>query len=412
MAGTAGHVLIVGAGQAGAQAAIALRQKGHAGPITVVGDEDAAPYERPPLSKAYLLGDLPAERLALRSPSFWRQRAIDFRLSTAVRRLDTAGRRAELGDGGILAYDWCILATGGRPRRLECPGSGLAGIAYLRTVADVDGIRAMLARPSRLVIVGGGYLGLEAAAAARHLGHDVVLVEAADRLLARVTSPVVSRFFEDQHRGRGVDIRLGATVAAFEGRDRVEAVVLAGGERIRASAVIVSIGILPDTGIAEAAGIRCEDGVVVDVSCRTSAAAVFAVGDCARHPSRFAGGLCRLESVPNAIGQATVAAGIITGADARYDELPWFWSDQFDLKLRTAGVVANHDEPVVRGDPAQRSFSVLYLREGRLVAIDCINRMRDFTDAKPLIARAASLDMRRLRDGAVPLHDLAETPPV
>lgn len=397
-------VLIVGAGHAGGQVAIALRERGFGGSILIVGDELSIPYERPPLSKAYFAGTVQIDRLHLRASDFWAAQNVQFELGQAVTELDGDRRDARLADGRSITYKWCVLATGGRVRRLDRPGADLPGVHYLRTFQDVDAIRRSLAPQSRIAVVGAGYVGLEVAAAARELGHDVTVVESQSRVLARVTSPVVSRFFETQHRARGVDIRLDEGVSAIVGTDRVEKVRLLSGADIPADLVIVGIGIDPNSGLAEQAGARCDGGVLVDESCRTTVPFLLAVGDCARHPNDFAGGMYRLESVQHALGSANVAAGVIMGETRAYCELPWFWSDQYDIRLQTAGLSIGADEIVVRGNTDKPPFAVAYLREGRLVAVDAINCPKDFMAARALILAGATPDRDLLADTAVPLR--------
>lgn len=403
-------VLIVGGGHAGAMAAIGLRQNGFSGSIAMVGEEVALPYERPPLSKAYLTGALEQHRLYLRKAEFWQDRDIDVRLNTAVTHLNAAERTATLSSGETVRFTWCILATGGRVRPLPVPGADLPGVHYLRTLADVDGIRASLTPGARLAVIGGGYIGLEVAASARKLGHEVTLIEALDRVLARVTSPVVSRFFEAKHRAEGVDVRLNIGVSAIEGANeqggRVTGVRLASGEVIPADAVVVGIGIIPNCELAIEAGLACDNGVVVDELCRTADPNIFAIGDVARHPNRYAPGPMRVESVQNAVDQAKTVVGVITGNPVPYADLPWFWSDQYDIKLQTAGLAIDYDEIVVRGSPEQAPFSVCYLRGGKLVAIDCINSIKDFMASKKLIASGAEPDRTLLCDPGHAMKDL------
>ncbi|MCH8684702.1 NAD(P)/FAD-dependent oxidoreductase [Pedomonas mirosovicensis] len=404
-------VLIVGAGHAAAMVAVGLRQKGFGGSILMVGEEAALPYERPPLSKAYLAGKLEPHRLFLRKAEFWQERAVEVRTQTTITRLDPSARTATLSTGEAIRYGWCILATGGRVRPLPCPGAHLPGVHYLRTLVDVDGIRASLTPGARLAVIGGGYIGLEVAASARKLGHEVTLIEALDRVLARVTSPVVSRFFEAKHQAEGVDVRLNTAVAAIEGETRVTGVALACGEVIPADVVVVGIGILPNCELAQDAGLACDNGIMVDDLCRTADPRILAIGDVARHPNRYApGGPVRLESVQNAVDQAKTAVSVILGAPEPYADLPWFWSDQYDIKLQTAGLALDYDEIIVRGTPDAAPFSVLYLRAGRVVAIDCINSIKDFMAGKKLVTAGLEPDRTLLCNPAFPLKDLMAVP--
>lgn len=400
------EVLIVGGGHAGAMAAIGLRQKGFQGSIAIVGDEPVPPYERPPLSKAYLAGGVEEHRLYLRKPDFWSERHISLYPATSVTHLDAAEHTAQLSNGRTVRFRWCILATGGRVRRLSCSGADLPGVHYLRTLADVDGIRSSLKPGSQIAVIGGGYIGLEVAASARKLGHQVTLIEALDRVLARVTSPVVSRFFETKHRNEGVNVLLNTAVKAIEGDGRVIGVRLENGELVPADVVVVGIGIMPNSELAERAGIACDNGIIVDDLCRTAVPSILAIGDCARHPNRFAPQPLRLESVQNAVDQAKTAVSVILGSPEPYADLPWFWSDQYDIKLQTAGLALDYDDMVVRGSPLAAPFSVFYLRQGRLIAVDSVNSIKDFMAAKRLIPAQAMPDRAFLADPECALKDL------
>ncbi|MDP5280914.1 FAD-dependent oxidoreductase [Sphingomonas sp. DG1-23] len=401
-------VLIVGAGHAGAQAAIALRQHKFEGSIGLLGDEPDLPYERPPLSKEYLAGDKPFERLLIRNAAFWDERAVTLLPGRTALRVDPAGHAIVTAVGETIGYGTLIWATGGKPRRLACAGGDLAGIHTVRTRADVDRMIAELPEVRRVAVIGGGYIGLEAAAVLAKLGRQVTVLEAQDRVLARVAGEPLSRFFEEEHRAHGVEVRLGVTVEAILGEDRVTGVRLADGETLSAEMAIVGIGIDPAVAPLLDAGANGGNGVLVDAQCRTSLPDIFAVGDCALHANRFAEDRCvRLESVQNANDQATVAAKTILGIDAAYDAVPWFWSNQYDLKLQTVGISAGHDEMVLRGDPAGRSFSLLYLRAGRVIALDCVNAIKDYVQGRKLVVEAAAVDPARLADAATPLKDLA-----
>lgn len=403
-------VLIAGAGQAGGQVALCLRQRGFAGSITMVGAEAFPPYERPPLSKDYLAGKRDTARLFLRKPEGWSERQVELRLGRTVLSVDPGSRRVALDDGTQLSYGWLVWATGGRPRPLTCEGAGLAGVHMLRTIADIDRLRQDLLPGRRVAIVGGGFVGLETAASLRTLGHEVVVLEAQDRLLARVTAGPVSDFFLGLHLGNGVDVRLGAVVTRLTGRDRVEGVELAGGEVLPADLVIVGIGIVPNVEPLVAAGLDCPNGVLVDALCRTADPRILAIGDCALHPNGFASGLVRLESVQNATDQAKLAAEVIAGTPAPYAALPWFWSDQYDVKMQTVGLCAGHDRLVVRGDRAAGRFSVAYLRAGHLIALDCVNSPKDFVQGRTLVTSGAAMDQLRLADAGVSLRDAVAEP--
>ena len=378
-------VLIVGGGHGGAQTAIALRQLGYAGSIGLAGDEPHLPYERPPLSKDYLAGERAFERMLIRPASFWAERGVTIRLGARVESVDPKARLVSLSDGARLGYGALVWAAGGIPRRVE-------GAHAIRSRADVDRIVAALPSARRVTVIGGGYIGLEAAAVLATLGKDVILLELEDRVLSRVAGAPLSRFYEAEHRARGVDIRTGAR-----------------NDETKADLVIAGIGVDPAIGPLEAAGAAGENGVNVDEQCRTSLPDVYAVGDCAAHLNRFAGGArIRLESVQNAHDQAVIAAKAIAGRPEPYAAIPWFWSNQYDLKLQTVGLFHGHDEIVLRGDPATRAFSLVYLRQGRVIALDCVNAVRDYVQGRKLIETGAAPDPAKLADPAVPLKELVK----
>jgi 3-phenylpropionate/trans-cinnamate dioxygenase ferredoxin reductase subunit len=401
-------VVIVGAGHGGAQAAIALRQLKYSGSIAIVGDEPDFPYERPPLSKDYLAGERVFERILIRPPPFWAERDVTMRLGSRVVAIDPTVREATLEDGSAIGYGTLIWAAGGRPRRLACAGADLGRVHTVRSRADVDRMMRELPDVRRVVVIGGGYIGLEAAAVLIKLGKQVVLLEAMDRVMARVAGAPVSRFYEAEHRAHGVDLRTGVSVACIEGeRGEATGVRLAGGALIPADMVVVGIGI--DAAVAPliAAGATAGDGVHVDAFCRTDLPDVYAIGDCAAHENAYAAGArIRLESVQNANDQAGTAAKAIAGAPEPYAAMPWFWSNQYDLKLQTVGLSVGHDEVVVRGDPASRSFSAIYLRQGRVIALDCVNAVRDYVQGRKLVADGLAPERARLADPAVPLKEL------
>lgn len=401
-------VLIVGAGHAGAQAAIALRQNKFTGAIGLLGDEPELPYERPPLSKEYLAGEKPFERLLIRNAAFWEERQVTMLAGRTVTRVDPVGHNVTTADGETIGYGSLIWAAGGKPRRLACAGGDLVGVHTVRTRADVDRMIAELPHVRRVAVIGGGYIGLEAAAVLAKLGRQVVVLEAQDRVLARVAGEPLSRFFENEHRAHGVELRLGVTVDAILGEDRVTGVQLASRETLPAEMAIVGIGIDPAVTPLLDAGANGANGVAIDDQCRTSLPDVFAVGDCALHANSFAGDrLIRLESVQNANDQATVATKTILGIDAGYDAVPWFWSNQYDLKLQTVGISAGYDSTVMRGDPAARSFSLIYLRAGRVIALDCVNATKDYVQGRKLVVEGAAIDPARLADSTTPLKDLS-----
>ncbi|HEX5786686.1 MAG TPA: FAD-dependent oxidoreductase [Woeseiaceae bacterium] len=400
-------LVIVGGGHAAGQAIASLRQQKYRGRIVLLGEETHPPYQRPPLSKKFLAGELSAERLYVKPAAFYDAPDIDVRPGTRVTGIDRDRGAVTTEDGLTVAWDALLIATGSRVRRLPGDETLPAGIHYLRNIADVDAIRADFAVAKRLVIVGAGYIGLEVAAVARTLGLDVTVLEMAGRVMSRVVSPAVSAFYESVHRAQGVDLRLNTGLAGFAGRPRVRAVVTAAGDEIPADVVVVGVGIVPNVELAAAAGLEVDDGIVVDAGCRTSDPRIYAIGDCTSHPSAIYGRRVRLESVPNALEQARTAAGNLCGGRLEHAEVPWFWSDQYDLKLQIAGLSQGYDSVIVRGSPADRAFSCLYLRDGRLLAIDAVNTPRDFMQAKALIASRAHPDPARAADAASPLKGLA-----
>ena len=404
-------VLIVGGGHGGAQAAIALRQAKFAGTIAIVGAEPEYPYERPPLSKDYLAGEKSFERILIRPPAFWAERGVDVLTSHRVEAVDPGARRVMLESGDTIVYGDLIWATGGDARRLSCSGHDAVGVHTVRNRADVDRLLDELPQVDCAVVIGGGYIGLEAAAALTKLGKRVILLEALDRVLARVAGEPLSRFYEAEHRAHGVDLRLGVSVDCIEASaDRVSGVRLADGEVILCQMVIVGIGIVPAIEPLKEAGADCGNGVLVDAHCRTSLPHVFAIGDCAAHANGYAcGATIRLESVQNANDMANTAARTIVQGDeaAPYDAVPWFWSNQYDLRLQTVGLSTDHDATVTRGDPAQRTFSLIYLKNGRVIALDCVNAVKDYVQGKSLIVARASPPVERLADTSVPLKELA-----
>jgi len=403
-------ILIVGAGQAAAQAAETLRKRGHVGPLTVVGDENLLPYQRPPLSKKYLAGQLDPDRLLIRHAAHYAEHGVDLRLGFAAVSLDAAERRVEVADGSHLEYEKLLLATGSRPRQLVVPGAELAGVYYLRTAGDVDRVRGELRPGRRAVIVGGGYIGLEVAATCREAGLEVTVVEATDRVMSRVVSPVVSRFYEADHARHGVQIHCGTRVrelaaAGNGGMQRVAAVRLADGREIPADFVLIAVGVEPVDSLARDAGLHCDDGIVVNEHCRSSDPHIWAAGDCTRHPNVHYGMQIRLESVDNAFEQGTSAALNLLGLPTVHDKVPWFWSDQFDLKMVIVGLRDGADQEIVRGDPASRAFSVCYLKRGELVAVETVNHTRDQMAARKLILARARPDPARLADPNSALKD-------
>jgi 3-phenylpropionate/trans-cinnamate dioxygenase ferredoxin reductase subunit len=405
------NVVVVGAGQATAQFVEALRRRGYGGAISVFGEEPWLPYQRPPLSKKYLAGGLPVDRLQLRQAAFYAEQKVDLHLGQTVTRLERSARQVRLADGSAHPYDALVLATGSRPRSLPLPGVDLGGVHVLRSIADADALRAdalrALDRPAgRAVILGGGYVGLEVAATLRQLGLEVTVLEVAERVMNRVVAEPVSRWYEAEHARRGVDIRLGARPLALEGdtEGRVRAVVTAAGT-LPADVVVLGVGVLPNDGLAQDAGLPCDNGIQVDEHCRTADPAIHAIGDCTNHPSVHYGGRVRLESVDNAVEQANTAAADLLGIEARHERVPWFWSDQYEHKLVIVGLSQGHDQVVLRGDPASGAFSCCYLRGGELLAIDTINVAKDHLAARKLIPARLRPDPSRLADPSIALKD-------
>ena len=400
-------VLIVGAGHAGAQAAIALRQLGFEGTVGMIGDEKDPPYERPPLSKEYFAGDKEFERILIRPASFWAERQIDLLLGHRVRTVDPAAKIVATGEEEI-GYGKLIWCTGGSPRMLTCSGAEAENVHAVRRRDDVDAMKAKMDRIQHVTVIGGGYIGLEAAAVLSKFGKQVVLLEALDRVLARVAGEELSRFYEAEHRAHGVDLRTGAKMDCIEVTNgQATAVLMQDGERIATDMVIVGIGIVPETGPLIAAGAVGGNGVDVDAFCRTSLPDIYAVGDCAAHENGFArGARIRLESVQNANDQAKTAVLHILGKEEPYDAVPWFWSNQYDLKLQTVGLSIGHDHTILRGNPATRSFSVLYLKGGKLIALDCVNAVKDYVQGRAHVLSGAVLDQAQLADASIPLKEV------
>ncbi|HTT82879.1 MAG TPA: FAD-dependent oxidoreductase [Rhizomicrobium sp.] len=399
------RIIIIGAGQAGAQAVATLRAEGFTGALTLVGDEPFPPYQRPPLSKAYLAGTFERERLFLKPSAFYAEAGCEMILGIAATRIDRQAQTIALADGRTFAYDKLLLATGSRVRRIPVAGAGLDGTFYLRGIADVDALRAAFARGKRLAVVGGGYIGLEVAAVAIKHGLDVTVFESLDRVMARAVSPAISSFYEQVHRNAGVQFALNRSVEAFEGELKL-ASVRAGGRSHPADIALVGIGILPNVELAKEAGLACDDGVMVDDCARTADPAIFSAGDCTRHLGRD-GALIRLESVQNAIDQAKHAALAMLGRPTSYREVPWFWSDQYDLKLQIAGLAREGDELVLRGDPAARKFAVFHLRDGRVAAVEAVNAAPEYIVGRKLIAEGAAVAAARLADAAIPMKSVA-----
>ncbi len=398
------NIIIVGAGQAGVQAVQSLRAEGFTGPITMIGDEAYPPYQRPPLSKAYLLGAFERPRLFLKADSYYGEADCALILDTRVIAIHRAERAVELADGRRLAYDKLLLATGARVRRLACPGADLPGVHYLKTIADVDGLQAAFQAGRRIAVVGGGYIGLEVAAVGAKRGLDVTVFEAMDRLMARAVSPQLSAFYAAEHEKAGVKLKLRTGVEAIGGNGKVEW-VKAGGETFPCDIVLVGIGVVPCDELAVAAGLGSDDGIVVDANAQTGDPHIWAAGDCTRHVGRE-GHYIRLECVQNAIDQAKHAALAMTGKPKTYSEVPWFWSDQYDLKLQIAGLARPTDRTVLRGDPAARKFAVFHLRDGVVAAVEAVNAAPEYLVGKKMIAAGRAVAAETLADTSIPIKQL------
>lgn len=422
------HVVIAGAGHAGGAAAAMLRQLGWPGLITLIGEEPVPPYQRPPLSKAWLKGEATAETVALRPLAFYAGASIDLRTHTSVSRIDRSARTVTLSAAGplghvvgpeeappdsMLRYDILILALGSRPRRLALPGSDLAGVLELRSAADADRLKAALRPGARLAVIGGGYIGLEAAASARGLGAEVAVIERESRVLARVAGPILSEFFQNVHRARGVDIEVNAQVAALEGIDgHVAGVRLGDGRSIPCDVALVGVGVVANDELARQAGLACDStaqgGIVVDLAARTDDPNIFAIGDCSRRPLPLYDRMARLESVPNALEQAKQAASTICGKASPTPEVPWFWSDQYDLRLQIAGMPFDATEIVVRGDVDAGKFALFHLTaDGTLQAVEAVNAAPEFMGGRRIIARRKRLTRARIEDMSVSMQELA-----
>jgi 3-phenylpropionate/trans-cinnamate dioxygenase ferredoxin reductase component len=397
-------VVIVGAGHAAGQVAASLRQDGHEGPIIMLGDEPVIPYQRPPLSKQYLSGEQAIERVYLRPQKFYDDKNIDVRTGVTVDEIDRAAKSVHTTAGDTIGYDHLIIATGSRARKLSIEGSALGGIHYLRSVADVDAIRGEMAPGKKLVIVGGGYIGLEVASVAVVAGLEVHVIEMEARILQRVTTADMSAYYHQLHVGRGVHIHVSTGVTGFTGANGRVTAVMAGDKSFPADLVIVGIGIIPNIEIAKEAGISCENGIVVDEHCRTSDPDIYAIGDCTNHPNPLLGRRLRLESVPNAMEQARVASANIRGDAKTYAAIPWFWSDQYELKLQMVGFSADGNQQVLRGNKAANQFAVFYLKDGVVVAADAVNSPKEFMLCKQMIGKP--VDATKLADPAQDLKAL------
>ena len=401
------RVIIIGAGQAGAETVQRLRQGGFSGDITLIGEEPFAPYQRPPLSKKYLAGELSMDRLLLRPPSVYVDENVAFLSPVRAVWIDRASKRVRLEGGRELPYDALVLATGARPRKLPLAGADLDGVHLFRTAADVDALRPRFVSGAKLIVVGAGYIGLEVAAVARQHGLDVTVIETAVRPLARVTSPQVAGFFLDEHTRQGVRFVLGGQPALIKGQPHVTGVALSDGVELPGDLVIAGIGVTPETTLAQQSGLNVDNGVVTDKGCATSDPAIFAIGDCARRPMAHYGGRPqRLESVHNAVEGGRIVAAALLGKDAYVEETPWFWSDQYDLKLQIAGLFQDYDHIALRGAMAERAFAAFYYKGARLIAVDAVNKPGEFLGAKTLIQRNQTIAPADIEDMSRSMKEL------
>ncbi len=400
-------VVIIGGGQAGFQAASSLRSDGYDGPVTLIGEEPQLPYQRPPLSKGFMAGKQEIERTALRPDAYYRDHHIDLMTGARVVEIDRAARQAKLASGQRVVYETLVLAVGARNRTLSLKGAELDGVCYLRTTTEAVDIKQRLEDARNVVVIGGGFIGLELAAAAREHGKSVTVVEAQPRLMSRVLAPILSDFYRELHAGRDVTISLNAAVSEIVGNQgKVREVVLGDGTVYPADVVLVGVGVLPNTELARDAGLAIANGIVVDAHLRTEDLNIYAIGDCAEHPNRFAGGRVRIESVQNAVDQAKCIAATIAGRPAHYQAVPWFWTDQFDINLQMVGLSAGCDRVVTRGAPESRKFSVFYFKADRLVAVDSINRPGDHMIGRKLMASGTALTPEQAADPSVDLKGL------
>lgn len=404
-------IVIAGAGQAGAQAAVSLRQEAYAGRIVLIGDEPALPYQRPPLSKAYLSRKLEADGLLLRNASIYDAQRIELRIGARISQIHRATHEIELHDGERLPYTHLILATGARNRKLTVPGAELAGVACIRTLEEASHLRERIGGIKRAVVIGAGFIGLEFAAVARDHGIDVTVIEAADRPMARALSLPMSAYFTSKHRQHGVRLLFNSGITQLLGKDgHVTHVQLSNGEIIDADLVIVGIGVIPNVELAQQAGLDVQNGVTVDAHLATSDPAISAIGDCAAFPCAYASAPLRLESVQNAVDQARCVAARLTGKAVPYANVPWFWSDQYDAKLQIAGITTSHTHTFVRGTPDEHSFAVFCFRDGKWLGVESINRPSDHMAARKLLAARTPLTMEQVMQDGFELKALSQKP--
>ena len=400
------HVVVAGAGHAAGQLAQSLRMDGFEGKITLIGDEPYAPYQRPPLSKGLIAGTETVDDLYLRQAGGYDDISVDLVLGKRVEKIDRVAKSVVLSDGKTLSYDTLVLATGTRVRELPVPDAKLSGVHYLRTLDDALALQQAMAAGKNLTVIGGGFIGLEIAASAAKAGLNVTVLEAADRLMGRAVSNEISAFYKAHHEAQGVSVKTGVGISALNGEAAVEAVELADGSTLASDLVVIGIGVLPNSELASEAGLETDNGIVVDELCRTTDHEIVAIGDCTNHPNAFAGTRMRLESVQNAVDQARTASQVICGTPKPYSALPWFWSDQFDLRLQIAGLITGSTNAVVRQGEETDSFSVFHYGSEGIIACEAVSAPKDFMAAKMMIAKKINPDPAQLADPSIPIRDL------
>ena len=399
-------LIIVGAGQSAAQCVLTLKRNDFDGPITVIGEEKHLPYQRPPLSKDYLVGEVSLNRVYVKTQDFYDQNNVIIRTSNKVQSIDRKEKAVLLVNGETLSYQNLVLATGSRVRKLEVEGSHLKNIYYLRTIDDSNNLKDCFEKGKKIVIVGAGYIGLEVAAAAAKKGLKVTVIEMANRVMNRTVDPIISEYFDALHRQHGVEIILNSALKRFEGKSSIEKVYCTDGTILEADGVVVGTGILPNQEIAESAGLKCNNGILVNEFCKTEDPSIFACGDCTNHPNFHVEKNIRLESVHNALEQAKTVVSSLLGKPKKYNQVPWFWSDQFDHKLQIVGLSGDHDETVVRGSIEEGTFMLFYLKEGELIATDSVNNPKDFLISKKLVANKLKISSDVLCDQSADLKNL------
>ena len=403
------HCVVIGAGQAAAQLTARLRQNGWQGMISVVGDEQFLPYHRPPLSKDYLSGEKSVDDLMIRPSAAYENADVQFRLGSRAESIDQEAKKVLLGNGKSISFSKLVLATGSRLRKLPVPGADLPGVFYLRSISDVKQIKTYVGENKKAVVIGGGYIGLETAAVLKKLGMEVTVLEAMNRVLERVTTPEISAFYTRVHEQEGVQIRTNLSASSIKGVNEVDKVVCQNGQEFAADMVIIGIGVLPETELAENAGLEVDNGILVNEFAQTSNPDILAAGDCTNHFHPFYDRHIRLESVQNAVDQSTVAANTICDMPSAYNSLPWFWSDQYDIKLQIAGLCDGYDEVVLRGDISTgRSFTAFYLKDGKIITVTAINKPQEFMVGKRLIVSKLRVDKASLSDTSIPIKELVE----